>query len=203
MTIRNSTISGNRALRSGGGLCVSANSPGTTKTTIIHSTIANNRAVKPREGEDDGGGGIFLLNGNVTLVNSILANNYRGEGNTVDNLFQDPNAPGNVTTQGINLSDTAPPGFGASDLTNVAPLLGPLSDNGGATVTHALLAGSPALDAADGGSCLSIDQRGEPRPADGNDDEVAACDIGAYEAQSAPAPIESREIYLPLVMSGS
>ena len=61
------------------------------------------------------------------------------------------------------------------------PLLGPLQNNGGPTQTHALLAGSPAIDASDPGGCrdslgapLLTDQRGFPRP-------VVGCDIGAFE----------------------
>lgn len=53
------------------------------------------------------------------------------------------------------------------------PLLGELSDNGGPTLTIPLLAGSPAIDAADG--CTDTDQRGEPRQ--------GPCDIGAFELQ--------------------
>ncbi len=202
MTIRNSTISGNRALRSGGGLCAIASSPDRIQVTIIHSTIANNRVVAPRD-EAEGGGGIFLFNGTITLVNSIVANNYRGAGATLDNILQDPDFPGTLTTQGVNLSDTQPSGFGENDLVNRAPLLGPLADNGGPTATHALLGGSPALDAATGERCPQLDQRSEPRPADGNEDETAACDIGAYEAQSAPAPVDSNKIFLPVIQSGA
>jgi hypothetical protein len=55
------------------------------------------------------------------------------------------------------------------------PALGALQDNGGETVTHALLEGSPAIDAASG-ECLAIDQRQVPRPSG------SGCDIGAYEA---------------------
>jgi CSLREA domain-containing protein len=53
-------------------------------------------------------------------------------------------------------------------------LLGPLADNGGPTWTHALLSGSPAIDAA-GTDCLATDQRGEARP------DFYYCDIGAFE----------------------
>jgi hypothetical protein len=66
------------------------------------------------------------------------------------------------------------------------PKLGPLADNGGPTQTMALLPGSPAIDTADNAICAAapvnnLDQRGQTRPTDGNNDSVAACDIGAYE----------------------
>ena len=55
------------------------------------------------------------------------------------------------------------------------PKLGSLADNGGPTRTHALLAGSPAIDAASTPDCPTTDQRGVLRP------QRAACDIGSYE----------------------
>ena len=68
------------------------------------------------------------------------------------------------------------------------PKLSPLQNNGGPTQTHALLAGSPAIDAGDSNGCrdntgalLQTDQRGLPRATDGNGDGKAACDIGAFE----------------------
>jgi len=68
-------------------------------------------------------------------------------------------------------------------------LLDVLANYGGPTETHALQAGSPAMDAAPdctttGGSALSTDQRGEPRPGG------PACDLGAYEDKiGSPVPI--------------
>jgi hypothetical protein len=67
----------------------------------------------------------------------------------------------------------------------VNPMLGSLADNGGPTMTHALLPGSPAIDAADPAMCPSADQRGAPR-VDGDGDSVAACDIGAFEYLPEP-----------------
>ncbi len=60
------------------------------------------------------------------------------------------------------------------------PLLGPLQSNGGPTQTMAPAVGSPAIDA--GGGCPATDQRGQPRPDNGE----TACDIGAYEVQDPP-----------------
>jgi hypothetical protein len=55
------------------------------------------------------------------------------------------------------------------------PALGALADNGGPAATHALLEGSPAVDAGDPGPCPASDQRGVPRP------QGPGCDVGAYE----------------------
>jgi hypothetical protein len=59
----------------------------------------------------------------------------------------------------------------------IDPRLGPLTDNGGPTQTHALLAGSPALDAGGPDFCPGTDQRGVTRP------QGPACDMGSYEQE--------------------
>jgi hypothetical protein len=61
----------------------------------------------------------------------------------------------------------------------VSPALAALQNNGGATETHALLAGSPARNAAAAEVCLPTDQRGPVRPQEG------LCDIGAVEMEPA------------------
>jgi hypothetical protein len=71
-------------------------------------------------------------------------------------------------------------------------MLGPLQNNGGSTFTHALITGSPAIDAGNPGGCrdhednlLTTDQRGFTRPGG----STGLCDIGAYESDgSAPPP---------------
>ena len=65
---------------------------------------------------------------------------------------------------------------------------GPLGDNGGPTPTQALGPGSPAIDAAEPNGCPEGDQRGVSRPADGNGDGIAVCDIGAYEVVLPATP---------------
>jgi len=70
---------------------------------------------------------------------------------------------------------------------NSDPLLGPLEDNGGFTLTRALLEGSPAIDAGDISVCPLTDQRLFFRPVDGNSDGIEGCDMGAYEYGSYPA----------------
>jgi hypothetical protein len=92
-------------------------------------------------------------------------------------------SPGSeITSAGYNLEDTDTCNFRATgDLINSAPNLDVLSDNGGATQTHGLLAGSPAIDAGDPANSPASDQRGLPRPANGDGDETLTADIGAFE----------------------
>jgi hypothetical protein len=70
-------------------------------------------------------------------------------------------------------------GSTAGNLYCVDPRLGPLQNNGGPTWTHALLPGSPAIDAAGAADATPTDQRGIPRP------QGLASDIGAYELSYA------------------
>ena len=64
---------------------------------------------------------------------------------------------------------------GTGDLPNTNPLLGPLQDNGGSTLSYELLRGSPAINHGDNARCPPTDQRGIARP------QAGICDIGAYE----------------------
>lgn len=100
------------------------------------------------------------------------------------------NRDGDVTSLGFNLSSEGGSGLlnHATDQINTDPLLGPLEDHGGPTFTHALLPGSPAIDAGNRsafGTALEEDQRGLPRvfddPADPNAVGSDGSDIGAFE----------------------
>ncbi len=122
------------------------------------------------------GGGI-ALGVNTTLRNTIVA------GNTASSR---PDLSGTLAGSGYNLigNTTGASGFAATDLLNVDPLLGPLLDNGGPTQTHALLSGSPAINAGEPAAPTSLtfpkwDQRGAgfARIA------VGRLDIGAFEVQ--------------------
>jgi hypothetical protein len=107
----------------------------------------------------------------VTLRNTILSNAPSA------NCFQ---GLGTLVSSGNNLSSDATCAAsltGPGDLNNTNPLLGPLANNGGPTQTHALLAGSPAIDAAGGCPPPATDQRGVVRP------QGSACDIGSFEFQ--------------------
>jgi predicted outer membrane repeat protein len=159
-TVSNSTFSGNSAAFYGGGIA--------SKDTleVSNSTLSGNRAFE--------GGGIYNLGGTATLKNMIVANSPSGE-----SCF------GTISNCGYNLDSGTSCGF-PTENSNKDPLLGPLADNGGPTKTHALLAGSPAIDQGNSFG-ESTDQRGMPRPsyfvstpdASGGD----GSDIGAFELQ--------------------
>src|SRR5207249_4482661 len=111
----------------------------------------------------------------ITLKNTILS----AAPNTSDNC----NAP--ITDSSNNLQY---PGTSCGMSIPAGPVyFGPLNDNGGSTLTMALFAGSPAIDAGDNAACAAspvngVDQRVVWRPIDGNGDGIAVCDIGAYES---------------------
>ncbi len=154
--LENSTVSGNDGGNLGGGLY---NLSGQSMT-VVHVTVHDNLAA---------GGGALNNDGDLTASNSLLVGPCSGIVNT--------SGGGNLESPG----DTC--GLGGSDLVNVADVrLAPLAADGGTTDSHALLAGSPAIDAAASGPCLSVDQRGVIRPIDGDGDGDAECDTGAYEA---------------------
>jgi len=196
LTMTNSTVSGNTANDLGGGI---RNYAGTL--VLNSNTIANNVADYDQDGGGDGGG-IYYDRGEYGLVdakNNIIANNVDHSGEL--DCAYDPVYSGTISSQGYNLVEN--PGncvfTAADDITDTDPLLGPLQHNGGDTLTHALLPGSPAIDA---GSCsdATTDQRGWPRPFDipdiANVDD--GCDIGAYERASDPyLPLN---LYLPLIL---
>ena len=165
MTITNSTISGNASTGWHGGAIFHTDG----KMDILNSTIANNR------GPDWAASAIF--NGSfggpaptLTLTNTIISGNqwYACDHWTGANI---------LISGGNNLiqDDTCSPV--ASDKIGANPLLGALANNGGPTWTHALLTGSPAIDAGNNAACPAADQRGVARP------QGAQCDIGSYEAQ--------------------
>jgi beta-glucanase (GH16 family) len=166
MTITNSTISGNTATGWHGGAIFQTDGD----ITITNSTIANN--IGPVWAPSTffigqfGGGFVPTL----TLVNTIITGNqwYACEKFASGTV-------GNVVSGGHNLVQDDSCNPDASDQIIGDALIGPLADNGGPTWTHALLAGSPAIDAADAAVCPATDQRGVARP------QGAGCDTGAYE----------------------
>jgi len=194
LTIVNSTISGNSAGDSGGGI-----SAGTT-VQITNSTISGNSA-------GSSGGGIATGAHPAVIANTTLSGNSASSGGGIYNAYQDSaleiystilNAGasgenifsngGTVTSHGYNISSDNGGGYlnGPGDQINTDPLLGPLQDNGGPTLTLRPLPGSPAIDAGDPNFTPPplYDQRGQPfvRVFHGR------IDSGSVETQPGPRP---------------
>jgi len=169
LIVSNSTISGNSALGtsyygpgSGGGI---ANN-GTA--TVTNSTISSNVA-------SYGLGGGIVNTGTLTLEGSTITKNTGHAGaagvvnqgimasrNTIIAANGNWDISGNIGSQGHNLIGNTinGSGFAPTDLLNVNAMLGPLQNNGGPTSTHALLSGSPAINAGDNANAPPWDQRG-------------------------------------------
>lgn len=178
LTVVNSTVSYNRADTNGGGIY---NFGG---AFVYNATVVGNDADYDDNGDGDGGGVYSdATSGNRFLaVNTLVSSNTRRDGL----IYSD--CAGTLEVYGMNLfGDTAGCSFsgnGASAIGLVSRgTIDGLEDNGGPTWTHALLAGSEAIDnTIDGlgcvdetGATLAIDQRGAPRIAG------ARCDVGAFE----------------------
>lgn len=193
IAVTNSTISGNRA----GWCCGGGFGQGGRSTVHFRNvTVTGNRSRDPT-GTRGGAGGIAKDESGVfTLANTIVAGNEAPEfapdcydggrastfGSDGYNLIGDD---GGAHDSGTYCDRTG--GVG-SDTVGEDPQLGALTDNGGQTNTHAPEAGSPAIDTGDptgckdeSGTVLEGDQRGEPRPEDGDGDGEARCDKGAVE----------------------
>ena len=164
LTVENSTISGNvsSAWHGGAGFLTDGT------VTILNSTIVGNSA------PDGTAGGLMVATFgapvNVTVQNSILADN-----GTYNCQIEGDPAVAVLTSLGNNVATDASCAADASDII-VAPGgagVDALANNGGPTLTHALLAGSAAIDTANTAVCPATDQRGVARD--------AACDVGAYE----------------------
>jgi hypothetical protein len=165
----NDTISGNSSDRAGGGTLVHS-----AFVRLYNVTAAANVANAGKIGTG-GGGGICNEAGSVTLNNSILSgNSHLNQGSPLTTL---DDCSGTFGASGNNIVTAALCTINGLYSSSAAKL-GPLRDNGGPTLTHALLAGSPALDIGicfDPLGALDIDQRGVARP------QGAACDLGAFE----------------------
>jgi predicted outer membrane repeat protein len=163
VTLSNVTISGNTATDSGGAIYRGPVSP--TALSLINVTIASNSSAVT---------GAVQAFGPISVKNTIIANSTGA-------------APANCSTAplmndlGNNLEFPGTScGFDLASDRQADPLLDTLADNGGLTLTVALVPGSPAIDVGDDVTCAATpvsgqDQRGENRSTG------AHCDMGAYE----------------------
>ena len=196
VNLTNSNISDNSAGFVGGGLFYDD-----TEITVTNSTIANNEAAKSS-------GGIFLSNSTGNINNSTITNNSAtvdgagiGSGNTEGGIvnLESTIVAGNANNEdlagtqinsngnnligngdGIEVFNSLPGDLVGTAANPIDPLLGELTDNGGATATIALLDGSPAINTGSNPNGLTSDQRGA-----GFDRTIGdGTDIGAFELQT-------------------
>jgi len=185
VSIINSTVSDNFSGSYGGGFYVADSS-----LSLINSTISGNSAANA--------GGLYSKSGSISLINSIVAGNLAASGAEIGDFGGATTFSNNNSLLGdsshnnaqafVNFTPNATYDITATNngtqATTLSSILTPLADNGGATQTHALVAGSPAIDAGDNAICATapinnLDQRGEKRT------EGSACDIGSYEVNSS------------------
>ena len=179
-TLTNCTVSQNIGNSEGGGIY---NNGGTL--SLINTTVANNK-ILGREVNNLHGAGIAIYGGvlgTVNARNSIIAGNktswvtsngFPASSSTIKQFY------GTLTSQGYNLIGNT----GEGQITGVTtgnivadPRLSPLGYYGGPTQTHALLTGSPAINAGNTATSPATDQRGASR--------VGTADIGAFELNNS------------------
>jgi predicted outer membrane repeat protein len=182
--IENSTISGNHATKDGGAISIFMDDTDEVEVLleIVQSTITDNST----DGLEENAGGIVLEdNTEATITGSIVAGNLGNDiglySTSLPSVTASDSVLGVIQT-GVTLVDGGGTQVGVTD-----PMLGLLANNGGVTKTHALLAGSPAIDAG-------------PNPVpvfDGNEFDqrgvgfarivFGVADVGAFEVQEPPA----------------
>lgn len=192
LTLENCTVSGNDSMGStsilgqGGGIY----SRGVL--VVRCCTITSNQT----DAFFGGGGGVHNAGGTAGIGSSIVAGN-NAPGSAA------PDLGGAFTSFGFNLIGSAKGAVGFASGANedlvgngeevVDPRLGPLSDHGGPTPTHGLLAGSPAIDRGRCGG-LTTDQRQSARPVEQHDLPNAvdgdASDIGAFEMSDPDTDVD-------------
>lgn len=168
LTVANSTLTGNSATSSGGAFAGSGGPPPWGRATFTASTIVDNTALT--------GAGLSAHFFPVVLEGTVVAGPGDDCATSADLPTIGSGGYNTASDDSCRLDELAP-----TDRSFIAPLLGPLADNGGPTRTHLPASTSPLVDAIPAGTAglcetgTSTDQRGLPRPAGG------ACDIGAVE----------------------
>jgi hypothetical protein len=195
LTVRNSTVSGNRTFASEAQADYGAGFYNSGSLLVENSTISGNHG----DFYDTYGGGIYNAPGGTARLNFTTVTANKGDG------VGDGGGIGNAGS--LSLHDTIVAGNSPGDmhggytgnhnLIGGDPKVGVLQYNGGPTMTHKLLAQSPAIDAGDNTGAPDWDQRGPGYPRIVN----GTVDIGSYEVQgngTAPAGGRSAWATAPL-----
>ena len=179
-TIERSTISANSVTAADGTSQTVAQAGGLSSfsnLTLSNSTVTANSVTSTQSA--------MAANLNVfgtNLIRSTIVSAPQGGANCVG---------GTTTSGGFNIEDGANCGFSQpTDRSGTDPGIGLLQNNGGPTLTHALLPGSAAIDSGNAFGATA-DQRGLPRPRDlagiANGLGSDGSDVGAYELQALAA----------------
>ncbi len=195
----------------GGGI-YNASQLAITNCTVALNYVVNGTGISGGSNGKSYGGGIYnSASGTFLAVNSTLASNscsvqatgiaagsqianFSGSLALRNSLLAYGGSPGNcygtITDLGDNISSDGSANLNSGSSFNLTnPLLGSLGNNGGATLTMAVQAGSPAIAYANSATAPTVDQRGYARPVG-----VGVIDLGAYQSSATP-------IYPPLVLS--
>jgi LPXTG-site transpeptidase (sortase) family protein len=195
LTVNRTTFSGNTAVSGEGGALFNS---GSGTITVANSTFTGNGAtygaafsnyggavsfVNTTFSGNSSGNGVIWVNSTTTLTNSIFANNTGNNCSTFNAA-----AP---TNGGNNIEDGTSCGWASNSgsMSSTNPNLGSLTGN---PAYYPLNAGSPAIDAGDNADCAAApvsnqSQNGVVRPADGDGNGSAICDIGSYESNPLTA----------------
>ncbi|MBI1763003.1 MAG: hypothetical protein HYR56_16370, partial [Acidobacteria bacterium] len=181
-TLTNCTVSGNTATSNGGGVGMFGNSSQPGTATLLNCTLTGNTSIN--------GAGVFTSSTDATVIETRLKNTLvaANNGRNFDTTFI---GGATNTSLGNNLDSD-----GTSHFTNgvngdivgtlgspINALLAALGNYGGTTNTHALLPGSPAINAGTSSGAPTNDQRGSAR--------FGATDIGAFESQGFTLAVTS------------
>ena len=194
VSLQGNTLSGNTASNFGGAVYLQ----GDTDITAENLTVSGNSA-------GIGGGGFYVSGSNASLNahNLTFVGNQANNGLSLrvanassaliaDSILHDGGVGGShcdaagatsFALTGTNLVDDGSCAGVAATGSAALRIDTQLRDNGGSTATHAILQGSPAIDAATECAGIPTDQRGVARGIDGDNDGLAGCDVGAYELQ--------------------
>lgn len=191
--VDSSELSGNRSTGAGSALLLGAD------TLVVNSTVHGNLSLGAAA--ISVGGGTWVTMSACTITGNqgggVLNGGTFEAGRTV--VYGNPGGDcqgSAIISDGYNIDGDGSCGLSsAGDMPATNPVLGPLGPHGGPTWTRPVLRGSPALDAVLSSTGLAIDQRGEARPADGDNDGLADDDVGAYELVIHPGDADGSGWY--------